>query len=64
MKKLKASLRDLVAEYLSSGDVSEADRALREFHVPSFHFGFVKIVIDEGKFFHFNFCFCNFTVNF
>jgi len=48
VKKLKSSLRSLVEEYLASEDAAEADRTLRDLHVPSFHFGFVKIAVDQA----------------
>jgi hypothetical protein len=39
---LKRAFNVLLREYLDSGDVSEAERCLRELAVPDYHFAFVK----------------------
>lgn len=42
VKRLKEETRLLLSEYLSTGDIQEADRCVRNLHAPSFHFQLVK----------------------
>lgn len=42
VKRLKEETNTLLQEYLSSGDLSEADRCVRKLNAPSFHFQIVK----------------------
>jgi len=42
VKRLKEETNTLLQEYLSSGDLNEADRCVRKLNAPSFHFQIVK----------------------
>jgi len=42
VKRLKEETNTLLQEYLTSGDLNEADRCVRKLNAPSFHFQIVK----------------------
>lgn len=48
VKRLKEEASTLLEEYLTTGDVEEADRCLRKLNAPSFHFQVVKIAIRQS----------------
>jgi len=48
VKRLKGEVNLILKEYLTNGDKSEADKALRALNVPSFHFQVVKDAIRLG----------------
>jgi len=45
VKRMKEEVTTLLEEYLDNGDVSEADKSVRNLHAPSFHFQIVKEAI-------------------
>jgi len=53
VKRLKQESRLLLEEYLSSGDLREADNCVRKLNAPSFHFQLVKeavrLALDENE---------------
>jgi programmed cell death protein 4 len=42
VKRMKEEVTTLLEEYLVNGDLSEADKSVRNLHAPSFHFQIVK----------------------
>jgi len=42
VKRMKEEVTTLLEEFLTTGDVSEADKCVRNLHAPSFHFQIVK----------------------